>query len=301
MYFYYIILYIYSMKKISLSEPLKIVDIIKEESSYELHAQDYFEIVYIHYGNGIHTFNGIKVPYEKGDLFMATPGDRHYFTVNSVTRFTCIKFTPGYFEFHGNPRKNISYEVTHAHIMQIQWLKRDKITVKEPCQTILKNIFENIILYNTAIDVVRSPIVYYQILSVFGMIKEYLEARNIELKKQTPTNAYIAAYIQENIYSRELISIKAIARHFNISPSYFSNYFKRNFGTGYKEYLEKLLLQFIKQRLGTRDRRLKQIADEFGFTDVSHLSKFFKRHEGVSPKEYALISNHNKIPQPQNI
>lgn len=282
----YIILYICVMRRCSQFEPLKIVDVIEEEYSCELHAQDHFEVIYIHYGSGVHFFNEITVPYEKGDLFLLAPGDRHYFTVHATTRFTYIKFTPGYFEFHSPSARNASHEITPTAIMQIQWLKKDKISVKEPCQTILKNTFENIILYNSTIDVARSSIIYYQILSIFGMIKEYLEARSIEVKKQTPTNAHIAAFIQENVYNRKLIGIKSIAEHFNISPAYFSTYFKRNFGTTYREYLEKLLLQLIKQRLQTKEIKLKQIADEFGFTDVSHLSKFFKKNEGMNQSEF---------------
>ena len=173
--------------------------------------------------------------------------------------------------------------------MEIQWLKEDKITVSEPCHTILKNIFENIILYNSTINVLRSSIVYYHILSIFGMIKEYIENRNIELKKKTPTNAHIAAYIQENISNRDCISINMIANNFNISPSYFSTYFKRNFEISYKEYIEKMQLQLIKRRLETGEIKLKEIADEFGFTDVSHLSKFFKRHEGINPSAYKNV------------
>lgn len=274
------------MRRCNQLEILKIVDVIEEEYSCELHMQDHFEVIYIHYGSGVHVFNEATVPYEKGDLFLLAPGDRHYFTVHTVTRFTYIKFTPAYFEFHSPSTKIVAYTITPTAIMQIQWLKQDKITIKEPCQTILKNTFENIILYNSTINIARSPIIYYQILSIFGMIKEYLEARNIEVKKQTPTTAHIAAHIQENIYRRELIGIKSVAKHFNISPAYFSTYFKRNFGISYREYLEKLLLQLVKQRLQTKEIKLKQIVDEFGFTDVSHLSKFFKKHEGMNPKSY---------------
>lgn len=276
------------MKRCNQSELLRIVDVIEEEYSCELHTQDHFEVIYIHYGSGVHVFNEATVPYEKGDLFLLAPGDRHYFTVHSVTRFTYIKFAAGYFEFHGHAAGNASYEITPTAIMQIQWLKQDKITVKEPCQTILKHTFENIVLYNSATDVSRSPIIYYQILSIFGMIKEYLEARSIEAGKQMPAHARIAAYIQENIHSRELIGIKSVAGHFHISPAYFSTYFKRNFGISYREYLEKLLLQLVKRRLQTKGIRLKQIADELGFTDVSHLSRFFKKHEGINPSDYVL-------------
>lgn len=274
------------MKKCSQLESLKVIDVIEEEYSCELHAQDHFEIIYIHYGCGVHVFNEVTIPYGKGDLFLLAPGDRHYFTVKTVTRFTYIKFTSDYFETYHRSSKSFSQEITPTSIMQIQWLKEDKITVNEPCQTILKNIFENIILYNSTINVLRSSIVYYHILSIFGMIKEYLDNRNIELKKKTPTNAHIAAYIQANIYNRDCISIHMIANHFNISPSYFSTYFKRNFEISYKEYIEKIQIQLIKRRLETGEIKLKEIANEFDFTDVSHLSKFFKRREGLNPSEY---------------
>jgi len=48
-------------------------------------------------------------------------------------------------------------------------------------------------------------------------------------------------------------------------------------------------LQLIKRRLETGEIKLKEIADEFGFTDVSHLSKFFKRHEGINPSAYKNV------------
>lgn len=274
------------MIKCSQLKPLEIIDVIEEEYSCELHAQDHFEIIYIHYGSGVHVFNDVIVDYEKGDVFLLAPGDRHYFTVKAITRFTYIKFTSSYFEFHNHSTKSYSHHVTPLSIMQIQWLKDDKIVVNEPCQRILKNTIENIILYNSAIDALHSPIVYHQIMSIFGMLKECIEVRNIDVENKTPTNAHIAAYIQENICNREHLPVTVIANHFKISPSYFSSYFKRNFSTSYREYIETLQLQLIKRRLQTGNCRLKEIANELGFTDTSHLSKFFKKHEGVNPSRY---------------
>ena len=52
------------MRKCSQFESLKIIDVIEEEYSCELHAQDHFEIIYIHYGCGDHFFNEVTIPYE---------------------------------------------------------------------------------------------------------------------------------------------------------------------------------------------------------------------------------------------
>ncbi len=274
------------MKKCNQQEALLIEDIIEEEYSCEMHAQNHFELIYIHYGKGVHIYNDKTVPYEKGDLFLLAPDDRHYFQVESLTRFTYIRFTNAYFESHKHLTNDDYHVVSPISMMKMQWLKEDKIAILEPCQTILKNTIENIVYYNKSKNIGYSSMVFYQILSIFGIIKEYINKTNRLRSNNTPNKGYIVSYIHENIYSKEDISVKAIAEHFNISPLYFSSYFKRNFNISYREYLEQYLLKLIKKRLQNQDLKLKEIANEFGFTDTSHLSKFFKKHEGVSPSEF---------------
>ncbi|MDU1904362.1 MAG: AraC family transcriptional regulator [Dysgonomonas sp.] len=274
------------MKKCNQQEALLIEDIIEEEYSCEMHAQNHFELIYIHYGEGVHIYNDKMVPYEKGDLFLLAPDDRHYFQVESLTRFTYIRFTNTYFESHKHLTNDDYHVVSPISLMKMQWLKEDKIAILEPCQTILKNTIENIVYYSKSKNIGYSSMVFYQILSIFGIIKEYINKTNRLWSNNTPNKGYIVSYIHENIYSKEDISVKAIAEHFNISPLYFSSYFKRNFNISYREYLEQYLLKLIKKRLQNQDLKLKEIANEFGFTDTSHLSKFFKKHEGVSPSEF---------------
>ena len=279
------------MLKCTQTDSIQIEDCIEEEYSCELHAQDHFELIYIYYGTGIHVFNDNNIHYQQGDVFLLAPGDRHYFTVKNLTRFIYLRFTSAYFDFHNYSSKDDSLRVTPTAIMQIQWVKQDKITFANPCNTILRNIIDNIVMYKDIVNIDRSPIIFHQILSIFAMIKECLDTRNIELRKNIPTNAHIAAYIHENIYSKNKLAIKTIAAHFNISPSYFSIYFKRNFSVGYLQYTENLKLAQIKKRIHSSDLKLKEIAFEFGFTDVSHLSKFFKKHEGINPSKFGLSDN----------
>lgn len=283
------------MKKCNLFDSLTIIDIEEKEYSCEMHTQNHFEIIYIHYGKGHHIYNNISTEYEKGDLFLLAPGDRHYFKVDQLTRFTYIKFTHSYFESNKHLTNDDFHIVSPIEIMQMQWLKEEKITVNEPCQTVLKNTFDNITFYNYSKDIIHSPIVFYQILSIFGMIKEYLNSRNFVLTTHIPSNGHIATYIHEHIYNKENTSIQAIANHFNISPLYFSSYFKQNFKMNYRDYLNQHIIKLVKKRLDNGGYKLKEIADEFCFTDTSHLSKFFRKHEGISPSEYKNQTKKNII------
>jgi AraC-like DNA-binding protein len=44
-----------------------------------------------------------------------------------------------------------------------------------------------------------------------------MQAKEITVKSSDPDNEQILTYIHENIYSREKITVKTIASHFNIS------------------------------------------------------------------------------------
>ncbi|NAW51378.1 AraC family transcriptional regulator [Elizabethkingia argentiflava] len=94
------------------------------------------------------------------------------------------------------------------------------------------------------------------------------------------------SFIHENIYNREKLKVKEVSAHFNISPTYFSNYFKPHFGISYQEYLDNYRIALIEKRLSIGGLKLRQIASEFGFTDVSHLSKTFRKIKGKTPKKY---------------
>jgi AraC family transcriptional regulator len=53
-----------------------------------------------------------------------------------------------------------------------------------------------------------------------------------------------------------------------------------------REYIIKAKLKLVEIRLLNSDFTLTQIADDLGFTDVSHLSKTFKHYVGTSIREF---------------
>jgi len=59
--------------------------------------------------------------------------------------------------------------------------------------------------------------------------------------------------------------------HFHIAGNYSSAYFKRNFDMSCREYVNNYRIKLIGKRMETGNQTLKEVADEFGFTDESHL------------------------------
>ena len=71
-----------------------------------------------------------------------------------------------------------------------------------------------------------------------------------------------------------------------MSPSYVREFFKKQVKIPLNEYIIKVKLKLVEIRLLNSDFTLTQIADDLGFTDVSHLSKTFKRYTGISIREF---------------
>ncbi len=279
------------MKRLTQFDPICVETIKEAVYTFPKHSHTYYEIVYINEGSGIHTFNGKPIPYRSGDSFLLSPVDHHFFVIDQFTHFTYIKFTDSYFNATQHLSPNGYYAGTPEDLMNLQELKETKIELDEPCQTVLRQTIDSMVHYNKLRAINHSSIFYYLLLSVFGMIREFLHARQIRLGNAEPNQEQLSAYVHKHIYTREKISVKAIAAHFNISQNYFSNYFKRNFGLSYQQYLDQYRIKLVEKRLELGESKLKQVAEEFGFTDVSHLAKVFKKHKGISPTSYrkALI------------
>ncbi|WP_028295649.1 helix-turn-helix domain-containing protein [Olivibacter sitiensis] len=264
-----------------------------EEKIFHLpvHSHTYYELVYIRKGSGVHLLNNNRLTYKTGDLFIISPEDQHYFEIRKSTHFTFIKFTDSYFAGHKMHRPDALMLSTPEAIMRNKLLKEVKLKMDEPCITILRNTVENIVAYNCRKDVASSPLVYYQMLSIFGLIKEAAAKLNIRIDNGQPDKEELISYIHQHIYDPSLIQIKSIASHFNIASSYFSDYFKRKFEISYRNYVNEYRLKLIEKRVLVPALTMKQIAYEFGFTDESHLSHFFRKMKEVSPAEFRKLNN----------
>lgn len=96
----------------------------------------------------------------------------------------------------------------------------------------------------------------------------------------------LLTYINENINKPHLLKIEQLSKTFLLSPTYLSEFFRKKVKIPLKEYIIKSKLKLVEIRLLNSDFTLTEIANELSFTDVSHLSKTFKRYTGMSIREF---------------
>jgi AraC-like DNA-binding protein len=72
----------------------------------------------------------------------------------------------------------------------------------------------------------------------------------------------------------------------NVSPKYLSQIIKANTGKSANKWIDEYVMLEAKALLKSTNMTIQQISDKLNFTSQSFFGKYFKRCEGMSPKEY---------------
>ncbi len=262
------------------------------ESTYHLppHKHTYYELAYIHKGCGVNYTNSIAMNYSAGDIFLMPPDDLHFMEFKKTTHITMIKFTDSYFAgFQRISDRKRVMERPEDMMMNASFKER-KIQLNEREKRILKNIMDNILLSSEVNDVENSAYVYYQIIAIFGLIRDH-SGDYADSVTEADRITQVTHYIHNHIYSPKKLRIQEIAEHFHLAEKYFGTFFKRNAGISYKEYISRYKLGLIENRLRQGIMNKSEIAAEFGFTDTSHLLHFLKKYDKENTKQVPHSGN----------
>jgi AraC-like DNA-binding protein len=81
------------------------------------------------------------------------------------------------------------------------------------------------------------------------------------------------------------VTLQEIAESIGISPSYLGGIFKEVIGTSPINYLLGIRMHKAKDLL-REGYSVTEAAEKVGFNDIFYFSKYFKKHEGITPSQY---------------
>jgi AraC-like DNA-binding protein len=246
---------------------------------------NFFEFVYVISGTGNHTVNGNKFWYSTGDLFLITPNDCHAFDLEHTCEFMVIRFGESYIrEYQWKSIDHIECLLYYAsHIPGSVLVNNDDRKMVDLVIQNLQQAIKNQSIYNE--DLIRHFVNAVIVIAArnIAMIQPRLITLNADSRI-----LQILDYIQKHISRPELLKISIISEKFGLSPTYLGSYFRKQCNESIQQYISSYRIRLIEHRLRFSDKRVHEIADEFGFADESHINKFFKRHKGLSLKAYRV-------------
>lgn len=146
--------------------------------------------------------------------------------------------------------------------------------------------------YHTPFHAYKKEIVRHTLLAAVYEFCSLYE-KNIPLEKG---NANKEIELQDQFldlvlsYYRTKREVKFYAEKLFLTPKYLSAKIKQLTNRSAVDWINESIILEAKALLKSTDQRIQAIAFHFNFPDASTFGKFFKRHVGISPKEYRLSS-----------
>jgi len=273
------------MLRENLYEPYSVSFETLDEYPNRTNRHSFFELVYILSGTPQQCINKHQFTYQPGHMFLITPQDCQLFEIQTTTQFFFLRFNDVYIKNKAWQTENIKrleFILQNANHKPGCILKNqtDKNLVRPMVEAMIREAV-NKDLYDKEIT---QHLVNTLIVIVARNIAKYLPERISDNSDEKI--AAILNHIQTNIYQPEKIRAEVICDHFGISENYLGRYFKKHCAETMQSYINNYRTTLIEHRLKHSDKRMKEIVSELGFTDESHLNKFFKRQKGLSPKVY---------------
>lgn len=106
-----------------------------------------------------------------------------------------------------------------------------------------------------------------------------------ETEHESTTISQVLQYIESN-YQDVNISLLSISEKFGFSYSNFSHFFRKQTGSTFSNYLERLRINKAKALLQKTDDILNNIALQVGFNNIGTFTRAFKKQELMTPGSY---------------
>jgi YesN/AraC family two-component response regulator len=250
----------------------------KIQGHLELHWHEFYELSFIISGEGIHVLNGISQSMKRGHLFLLTPADFHEMYVEEGTTVELYNVI-----FSEEMLKKELYEILFSYMddgkvviepENIRYIENEFIRLWS--EEHKNNIGQKLMIQNSL-----ERILIELIRRCRGK-KDTNNSMRIDFEKQEINK--ILAYIQHHF--REPLTLEQVAKQAQLSPNYFSKYFRKATGLVFQSYLQGLRLQFAKSLIKSSNLPITEVCHASGFNTLSHFNRSFKKKYQKSPKAY---------------
>ena len=182
----------------------------------------------------------------------------------------------------------------------IAFLHTGQVLLQPPDKARFRQIAATLLKWGAEVDLEKLEEAYFntrvltrkQYEALIGLLNAFagqLAARSRDLILQaqpqdSPSIARARSFIAD--HSDEELSLAAVARVANMSPTYFSEKFKEVGGINFVDYVARTRVGKARNLFLNSDRRVSEVAFEVGFQSLSQFNRAFKKVAGQSPRDY---------------
>ena len=258
---------------------------IKHNYQRDMHTQEYFEIVMIGHGVGIHYIAEERFFTSTGDVFIIPPHTSHgFYPIESLDVYHLI-LRRDFLKKHEtllSGVKNLGELLETGCINGRSALSLGYDKFKE-----IKLLFKEMMLYHKSSDPTCHTVqtgLAVAIVSIITHLYNKTDPKRDSLTTSRNAIMNILPFISERIGER--ITVEGLAKEINLSRSTFIRRFTEICKVPPYQYIAEVRIKASRDAIDEGVLSLSEIAQKCGFCDSAHLSREFRKKYGESPLEY---------------
>ena len=258
--------------------PAKIMylDLSSDTHKTELHWHREPELIYVVEGAAECPHNGDTTIVNEGDFIFFNSEDVHLVrpVIGTTVRLVCIQLSFEYMRVFCKPIDSVIFDMENK--------PEAKPALIEVLQQLAEVDIDNDD-YSSLMQISYISRIYYILMKYCICFRRSTNTMIIPRRDFSYAKTAIA-YINEN-FKRE-IPLDEISSVVNLSPSYFSKYFKNVTQVSFSEYLANLRLENAVQDMLTKNSTVSAAALENGFANVKSFITQCKKVYDCTPAQY---------------
>ena len=253
----------------------------------EPHDHDFYELVYVRRGGGVHVINDRPFPMLRGDLYCLHPQDLHAYRDSSEdasiinvifqaplftdSQWDDLKALPGLAPFLDRGHEDVTHKLalTPADADEIEGLC-DRLLSEFRKQPPGWRITLRAGLTDLLVRIGRTALAY--------------GGANDEAQLHPGPVADTIARLHRDW--DQPLTVAELARDAGLTANWFGEVFKQQTGLTVNAYQTKLRIDHARKQLEQQTSRITDIALDCGYDDPSYFARVFRRVTGVTPRDY---------------
>ena len=244
----------------------------------DLHRHDYFFILALDKGMGIHEIDFLSYEVCDNSVFFMRPGQVHQLRLKAESTGFLMEFKSDFYYPQDKVSNLLLRKATKKNLCQLDAEKVKKLLL------ILTYVFQ---------EYTEKQEGYHEVikanLSIF-FIKLLRHRKNRQGPSNTETTYTqerldeLLELIENHIFNKKQVS--QYADLLNLSAYQLNAITRSTLGKSCSELINEYIILESKRYLLATSNQINQIADHLGYEDISYYIRFFKKHTGYSPEAF---------------
>ena len=223
-----------------------------------------YRVLLFSQGEGTIQCQGTQFPFQNGTIFFGFPNETISIMDSPNNKFD-IPVNYLYISFDGSRAETL--------------LRRFGISEKERCFSGYESLIP---FWQNSLS--RAPQENIDIVSEAVLLYTF-SSMKMPKKQENTIISSVIDYLEEHFTDAEL-TIRSVAKEFGYNEKYLSHAFSKEMNVGFSEYLQTLRIKYAVMLFDNGIISVKNAAWLSGFRDQFYFSSNFKKHIGISPREY---------------